>query len=82
MEDTSGFYFCQDGALAFGPNFVETKDFQIYRDQKDSYTYPVNGWYWFDSEEDARIFFNLPPKPLPPSFEELYGYKPLGEENA
>jgi len=82
MEDTSGFYLCQDGALAFGPNFVETKDFQIYRDQKDSYTYPVNGWYWFDSEEDARIFFNLPPKPPPPSFEELYGYKPLGEENA
>jgi len=29
--------------------------------QKDTYTYPVQGWYWFDTEEEARIFFNLPP---------------------
>ena len=19
-----------------------------------------DGWYWFDSEDDARVFFNLP----------------------
>jgi hypothetical protein len=22
-----------------------------------TYEYPVDGWYWFDSEEDAREFF-------------------------
>lgn len=81
MEDTSGFYLYQDGSLAFGPNFVESKDFQIYREQKNSYTYPVNGWYWFDSEDEARQFFNCP-KPPEPTFEELYGYKPLGDYNA
>lgn len=23
------------------------------------YQYPVNGWYWFDTEEEANTFFNL-----------------------
>lgn len=81
MEDTSGFYFCDQCVLAFGPHFVENVHFQIYREQKDQYTYPVHGWYWFDSEDEARQFFNCP-KPPEPTFEELYGYKQLGEENA
>jgi hypothetical protein len=81
MEDTSGFYLSQDGGLAYGPNFVENKDFQLYRSEKDKYQYPVHGWHWFDSEEEARAFFNLPLTP-PPSFDELYGYNNLGEENA
>jgi hypothetical protein len=21
---------------------------------------PVDGWYWFDTEEEARLFFDLP----------------------
>lgn len=65
MEDTSGFYLYQDGALTFAPNFVENTNFQLYRDQKDTHNYPVHGWYWFDTEDDARAFFNMPPKPLP-----------------
>lgn len=24
-------------------------------------TYPVDGWYWFDGEAEARAFFGLPP---------------------
>lgn len=78
MEDSSGFYFCIDCCITFGQNFVETKDFQLFREQKDTYNYPVNGWYWFDSEEQARQFFNCP-KPPEPTFEEIYGYKPAGE---
>ena len=64
MEDTSGFYFSQDGGLAYGPNFVEHKDYSLYREKKDEYQYPVGGWYWFDSEEEARVFFNLPPRSI------------------
>jgi hypothetical protein len=84
MENTSGFYFCQEGALAFAPNFVETKDFQIYREQKNLYSFPINGWYWFETEDEARMFFNLPPKPPPPNLQQFYEYKPtfIGEENA
>jgi hypothetical protein len=63
-EDTSGFYLYQDGGLTHAPNFVENKDYQLYRDLKDTYSYPINGWYWFDSINDACLFYNIPlPKP-------------------
>jgi hypothetical protein len=35
----------------------------LNRDQKDDHSYPVNGWYWFDTEEEARLFFDLPLEP-------------------
>ena len=58
MEDTSGFYKL-DGQLLFGPNFVLNAAYELRRDTKDQYSYPVDGWYWFDSEERAREFLRL-----------------------
>lgn len=58
--DTSGFYLVENNNLLYAQNFIKNSSFEINRNEKDSYTYPINGWYWFDSEEDARIFFNLP----------------------
>ncbi len=63
-NDTSGFYMF-DGGLAYAPNFVHSPEFYIDRGGKDTYQYPVGGWRWFDSEEDARGFFGLPPKEPP-----------------
>ena len=60
MEDTSGFYKV-DGSLLYAPNYVLNSDYELYKDQHESYTYPVDGWYWFDTEEQAREFFKLPP---------------------
>lgn len=57
--DTSGFYKNDDGCLLSGPNFVLAGSFSLYRDLKDTYTYPVGGWYWFDSIEDACLYFEL-----------------------
>lgn len=57
--DTSGFYKNDNGTLLFGPNRVLNKNFTLYRENKDEYTYPVSGCYWFDSEEEAKAFFNL-----------------------
>jgi hypothetical protein len=59
MIDTSGFYKL-DGILLYGPNYVLNAQYELHRELKDQYEYPVDGWYWFDSEEDARTFFNLP----------------------
>jgi hypothetical protein len=59
MENTSGFYKL-DGELLYGPNFVLNKDYELRCELYTEYTYPVDGWSWFDSEEEARIFFNLP----------------------
>lgn len=58
MEDTSGFYKL-DGSLLFGPNFVLNMNYELRRYTKDEHTYPVDGWYWFDSVQEAHTFFNL-----------------------
>lgn len=56
-----GFYKKENEELLHGPNFVIFPDgIELNIDQKDTYSYPVNDWYYFDSEELARIFFNLP----------------------
>lgn len=60
MENTSGFYKI-DGDLLFGPNFVLNANYELRRDTKDQHTYPVDGWYWIDSEQQAREFFGLAP---------------------
>lgn len=52
--DTSGFYNNDEGSLLFAPNIVSSPDFELLREKKDEYSYPVNGWSWFDSEEEAK----------------------------
>jgi len=57
----SGFYKIDyTGELLYAPNFVEHKDYQLYAHLQQLHTYPVDGWHWFDSEEEARLHFNLP----------------------
>jgi hypothetical protein len=59
---TSGFYrIDQNGDFQYAPNYVRAPDYDLFKEQKDTYTYPSpGGWYWFDTEEEARTFFNLP----------------------
>lgn len=46
------------------PNYVEAPTFSLYADQHGSYELPIDGWYWFDSKEDAFSFFGyVPPEP-------------------
>lgn len=54
--DTSGFYKF-DGELLYGPNYVLNKNYQLTRQTKDEFVYPIDGWYWFNSEEQARLAF-------------------------
>lgn len=61
--DTSGFYKNDEGMLLYGPNYVLGGGFSLFKEQKDSYEYPVWGWKWFDSEEEARLEYNLPKPP-------------------
>ena len=58
---TEGFYKL-DGDLLYGPNFVLNANYELRRDTKDQHTYPIDGWYWFDSDAEARVFFGLPPE--------------------
>lgn len=56
--DTSGFYKL-DGILLYGPNYVLNSDYDLRRENKDYYSYPIYGWYWFDSEQAAYLHFGL-----------------------
>jgi hypothetical protein len=56
-----GFYKL-DGDLLYGPNYVINANYEIRRETKNQHTYPTDGWYWFDSDAEARAFFGLPPE--------------------
>lgn len=60
MEDTSGFYKSEEELLLFAPNGVIHQDYDLLRENHLNYEYPTHGWYWFDNEEEARLFFNIP----------------------
>ena len=53
-----GFYKL-DGSLLYGPNFVLNANYELRKESKDSHSYPVDGWSWFENENAARSFFGL-----------------------
>lgn len=66
----SGFYKLDGEIVLHGPNFVLNANYELRAETKDNREYPVDGWYWFDTEKDAYSFFNVkkteeePPAPL------------------
>ena len=42
----------------FGPEVINA-EYQLLTEDKDTYIYPVDNWYWFNSEEEAKVFFGL-----------------------
>lgn len=51
MENTSGFYKQnEDLTWEYAPNFVYGPSFELIKENKDSYTYPVEGWIWYESD--------------------------------
>lgn len=55
---TQGFY-TYDGTEGFyAPNAVYAKDYTLKATDHDTYTYPVHGWWWFDSLEAAQAHFD------------------------
>lgn len=59
MEDTSGFYKFQDNQLIYGPNGVINSEYDLLKESHLNYNYPIDGWYWFYSEQEAKTFFNI-----------------------
>jgi hypothetical protein len=58
--ETSGFYKMDEEVLQYAQNFVCGPGFDLDRSQKDSYSYPVEGWTWYDSVDEARVANGLP----------------------
>jgi len=61
MEEinTSGFYKNDEAGLLYAPNKVINQSFELDVTRKDEYVYPIDGWYFFDSEEDAILSFDI-----------------------
>lgn len=53
--DTSGFYKNDNGTLLFGPSFVLNANYKLFRETHGQHNYPVDGWFWFDTEQEAVI---------------------------
>jgi len=56
---TAGFYKKENDTILYAPNIVEGDGYVLISQDKDTYEYPIDGWTWFDSEEEAKEFFNL-----------------------
>lgn len=54
----AGFYKF-DGSLLYAANWVRAPAYNLEIDQRNTYSYPVDGWYWFDTLEEACLHFNL-----------------------
>lgn len=61
-QKDSGFYKVDpDGVtLLYGRFYVLNANYELWRDQKDTYTYPIDGWSWYESEAQARDILNCP----------------------
>ena len=45
--------------VVFAENGISSNGWEIRRELKDSYSYPVYGWTWFENENDALVEFKL-----------------------
>ena len=56
-----GFYKKIEDDILNGENFVFSPSVTLKAEDKDLYEYPQDGWYWFDTFDEALVFFvNLP----------------------
>lgn len=58
-ENIMAFYKVDNGELLVGENFVHTPTASMFKESKDDYTYPIEGWYWFDSESEALATLDM-----------------------
>lgn len=62
----AAFYKLDNEQLLYAPNSVLHATYELHADQHETYTYPVEGWIWFESAQAARQHFGLPePEPEP-----------------
>ena len=51
------FYKKDENEILVGDNFVHMPDMSLTVETKDNFIYPQNGWYWFDTFDEALSFF-------------------------
>lgn len=80
---TSGFYkFNLSDGLLFAPNGVYGPSFTLLPADQENYSYPIEGWYWFDTQLAAEQFFEIngqfdPNRPNYYGLQSMIGDSPL-----
>jgi hypothetical protein len=54
------------GELLYAPNAVYGQGFTLLAAQHAEYSYPVDGWAWFESREEAEALTPAEPPEAPP----------------
>jgi hypothetical protein len=67
---TNGFYNFDGTTLLYAPNAVYNKNFELHKDSRNEYDYPIHNWYWFGNREEALEFFEITEEDLSPNEEE------------
>jgi hypothetical protein len=52
-------YYKYEEELLSASNFISFPDMDLVDVDHELYEYPIDGWYWFDSEEEAKSFFGV-----------------------
>lgn len=58
VDKGPGFYKKDGENLLFAPNRVTAPKYELTKEDRDTYTYPVDGWYWFEEERKALEALN------------------------
>lgn len=54
------FYKRENEEIQVAPTFVSGPGFVLNVENKNEYKYPVEGWYWFETLDEAMRFFSTP----------------------
>lgn len=64
----AGFYALFGDEVSYAPNFVFAPEYALIKEDKDEYLlldiFPMDGWYWFDSDDEAYAFFGMEKPPI------------------
>ena len=55
----AGFYKNDGGTLLEALNSVTNRDYELVIGKKDDYKYPVDGWSFFDTREEALKAYGI-----------------------
>jgi hypothetical protein len=53
------FYKYENESLMSGPTVAFPEGEVLHLELLDTYTFPINGWYYFATEEEAKAFYNI-----------------------
>ena len=59
MEE--GYYKIEDRQIIYAPQGVRSATYLLLPNENQNHTYPIDGWYWFNSLEEATETLGYPP---------------------